>query len=140
MKITDMSRKDDLFWSLNIALSLLLCLAVYAVGHSEALAAALCGQKHAALLQKGFLKFVYNYGCEFALAWALVFTVCYKCRGSFGSLKKGLVLAVLAVLITEIIRIALILTLSAALGGMFAGLTSCILGGVLILSHEGVLA
>ena len=140
MKIVDMSRKDNLFWSLNIAISLLLCMAVYAVGHSEALAAALYGQRHAALLQKGFLKFVYNYGCEFALAWTLVFTVCYKFRGSFLSLKKGLLLAALAVIITEIIGLAVLLTLTAALGGILTGLTSCILGGILILKHERVLS
>ena len=140
MKIVNMSRKDELFWSLNIALSLLLCLAVYAVGHSEALAAALYGQKHAALLQKGFLKFVYDYGCEFALAWTLVFAVCYKFRGSCVSLKKGLLFAVSAVLAAEIIRMLLLVTFSAALEGIISVLSSCMLGGMLILNHEGVLA
>ena len=140
MKIVDMSRKDNLFWSLNIAFSLLLCLAVYAVGHSDALAGALYGQKHAALLKQGFLGIVYNYGCEFTLAWTLVFTVCYVFRGSFVSLKKGLAVTAAVVVFFEVIRLVFMLTLTAALGGIFTGLAACALGGVLILKHENVLA
>ena len=59
MKVVDMSRKDNMFWSLNISLSLLLCMAVYAVGHSAALAGALYGTESAAFVQKGLLKLVH---------------------------------------------------------------------------------
>ena len=139
MKVVDMSRKDNMFWSLNISLSLLLCMAVYAVGHSAALAGALYGTESAAFVQKGLLKIIYNYGCKFALAWTLVFTVCYVFRGSLESLKKGLLIAASAVVLTEVIRMIFLLTLTAAVGGIFTGLISCVLGGGWILMHEKVL-
>ena len=139
MKIVNMSRKDNLFWSLNIALSLLLCLAIYSVGHSEALAGAIYGQRHSSLMHKGILKVIYSHGSEFALAWTLIFTAGYLFRGSFESLKKGLVLATAGVILTEIIKLLVLLPLTDILGGLFTELVACAIGGIVILMHERVL-
>ena len=139
MKIVNMSRKDNLFWSLNIGVSLLLYLAVYSVGHSEALAGALYGQGHAAAMHKGILKVIYSHGCEFALAWTLSFSAGYLFRGSFDSLKKGLFLTVAGVILTEVIRLMVLLPLSQILGGLLTELIACTIGGIIILMHEKVL-
>lgn len=139
MKVVNMSRKDELFWSLNIAASLLIFIAVYLVSHSDALAGVISGRAHSALLKKGIEKVINGHGCEFALAWTLVFTACYQFRGSLESLKKGMILTVSGVILTEVIRLLAGLPLNSAVVGLFVELFACALGGAAILLHEKVL-
>lgn len=138
MKIVDMSRRDSRFWSLNIALSFLLCMAVYAVGHSEALAGALYGQQLVSG-KRDLFSAVCSRGCGFALAWTLVFTVGYLFRGSWESLKKGFLIAAAAVILVECIKMLAFLPFASFCSSVFTGLLSCLAGGIIILIHERVL-